>query len=143
MLFYKWYGKNVSDTVPAFTKEFKYIKTIGVSVFNKKKSTSLHFGPLRLTLRVLYNLTPIRSDNVYIEVDGEKHFWHDDPLFIFDDTMQHRSINEEECERYCVFVDILRPSAFTGFQNTFMRITQILFINFNNIFYKNWTLLGR
>ncbi|KLN59261.1 aspartyl beta-hydroxylase [Kiloniella spongiae] len=141
MLFYKWYGKNTNDAVPAFNKEFTYIKTIGVSVFNKKKSTSLHFGPLRLTLRVLYNLTPIKSDNIYIEVDGKKHYWHDDPLFIFDDTIQHQSINEEDHERYCVFVDVLRPSAFTGLQNIFMQIMQTVFINFNGIFYKNWTFL--
>ncbi|WP_020591953.1 aspartyl/asparaginyl beta-hydroxylase domain-containing protein [Kiloniella laminariae] len=141
MLFYKWYGKNTNDAVPAFNAEYKYIKTIGVSVFNKKKSTSLHFGPLRLTLRVLYNLTPIKSDNIFIEVDGKKHFWHDDPLFIFDDTLQHQSINEEDHERYCVFVDVLRPSQFTGLQNLLMKLMQQVFIKFNGIFYKNWTFL--
>ncbi|MEH6630476.1 MAG: aspartyl/asparaginyl beta-hydroxylase domain-containing protein [Halopseudomonas aestusnigri] len=141
MLFYKWYGKNTNTAVPAFNKEFKYIKTIGVSVFNKKKSTSLHFGPLRLTLRVLYNLTPIKSDNIFIEVDGKKHFWHDDPLFIFDDTLQHQSINEEDHERYCVFVDVLRPSYFTGFQNIFMKVMQVVFLKINGIFYKNWAVL--
>ncbi len=141
MLFYKWYDKNTNDSVPAFNRDMTYVKTIGVSVFNKKESTSLHFGPLRLTLRVLYNLTPRQSDNVFIEVDGIKHYWHDDPLFIFDDTIQHRSINEEDHERYCVFVDVLRPSRFPGFQNVMMKVIQMIFINFNGIFYKRWTFL--
>ncbi|MCR9137206.1 MAG: aspartyl/asparaginyl beta-hydroxylase domain-containing protein [Alphaproteobacteria bacterium] len=141
MLFYKWYDKNTNDSIAAFNKEMTYIKTIGVSVFNKKESTSLHFGPLRLTLRVLYNLTPLKSDNVFIEVDGQKHYWHDDPLFIFDDTLLHRSINGEDNERYCVFVDVLRPSSFTRLQNVIMKIVQVAFNNFSGIFYGRWTFL--
>ena len=39
-----------------------------VSVFNARERTSSHFGPLRLTLRVLYNLEPVRSPDAYIEV---------------------------------------------------------------------------
>ncbi|MDQ2733270.1 MAG: beta-hydroxylase, partial [Armatimonadota bacterium] len=56
MIFFKWYGSNVPGRIhiPAFHEKYKYIKTIGVSVFNKKESTSRHFGPLRATLRVLY-----------------------------------------------------------------------------------------
>ena len=58
MIFFKWYGKNVpaSIDVPEFHRDFKYVRTIGVSVFNKKQSTGKHFGPLRITLRVLYNI---------------------------------------------------------------------------------------
>lgn len=141
MLFYKWYDKNTNDSIPAFNRDLTYVKTIGVSVFNEKQSTSLHFGPLRLTVRVLYNLTAFESDDVYIEVDGKKHFWHDDPLFIFDDTLLHRSMNEEDRERYCVFVDVLRPSAYPGLQNALMKVVQVTFINYNGIFYKNWSML--
>lgn len=141
MLFYKWYDKNTNESVPVFNSNFTYVKTVGVSVFNQKERTSLHFGPLRLTVRVLYNLTAFESDKVFIEVDGKKHFWHDDPLFIFDDTIQHRSVNQEERERYCVFVDVLRPSAYPGLQNAIMKIVQVIFVNYNAIFYKNWSLL--
>lgn len=141
MLFYKWYGKNIDTSVQEFNKDFKYIKTIGVSVFNKRQSTSLHFGPLRLTLRILYNLTPLKSDKIFIEVDGVKHYWHDDPLFIFDDTIQHRSINEEDWERYCVFADILRPSPLYSLENAFMGAMQFILQKFNGVFYRNWTFL--
>jgi aspartyl/asparaginyl beta-hydroxylase (cupin superfamily) len=141
MLFYKWYGKNVDGAVPEFNADYRYVKTIGVSVFNSKEKTSLHFGPLRLTIRLLYNLSPKETENIFIEVNGEKHFWHDDPLFIFDDTIQHRSVNEEEGERFCVFVDVLRPSPLTGFQNVCVHVANALLSGVNHVFYKNWAML--
>jgi aspartyl/asparaginyl beta-hydroxylase (cupin superfamily) len=83
MVFYRWYDEQGDQSIPEFNRDFKYIKTIGVSLFNGQEKTSLHFGPLRLTIRLLYNMTTRQSDEVFIEVNGEKHFWHDDPLFIF------------------------------------------------------------
>ena len=58
MVFFRWYGVNVKTfpDVPAFHHPWKYIQTIGVSVFNKKVSTSKHFGFMRASLRILYNL---------------------------------------------------------------------------------------
>ena len=46
MIFFRWYGVNVQTflDVPALHQPWKYIQTIGVSVFNKKVSTSKHFG---------------------------------------------------------------------------------------------------
>ncbi len=114
MLFFKWYGKNIdtSLSIPEFHKEYKYINTIGVSIFNRNQSTSIHYGPLRITIRVLYNiLTNGKDDNIYIEAAGQRHYWHDDPLFIFDDTLVHKSVNESDNLRYCMFIDILRPSS--------------------------------
>ena len=69
---------------------------IGVSIFNKKASTGLHFGPLRLTLRVLYNINTIDDPNVYVTVGDVTHRWRDGKLFIFDDTLQHQSVNESD-----------------------------------------------
>src|ERR1700743_1097331 len=65
MFFFKWYGATV-DTVAAvhaFHQDYKYIKTIGVSVFSKKESPSRHFGPLRATFRVLYNVNDMDDDS--------------------------------------------------------------------------------
>ena len=142
MLFYKWYGGNLDDSVPEFNKEYRYVKTIGVSVFNSKESTSVHFGPIRLTVRVLYNLTPRRTENIYIEVNGQTHYWHDDPLYIFDDTIQHRSVNDEDGERACVFVDVLRPSPAPGLQAVLVKGLHAVLSGVNRIFYKNWAMLG-
>ena len=80
-------------------------------MFKTHERTSWHFGPLRLTLRVLYNLEPVNSPDVFIEVDDRVHRWMDDPLFIFDDTAFHCSINGVDQARYCLFMDIVRPSS--------------------------------
>jgi len=143
MVFYRWYDERGDQSIPEFNRDFKYIKTIGVSLFNGQEKTSLHFGPLRLTIRVLYNMTVRQSDDVFIEVNGDKHFWHDDPLFIFDDTIQHRSVNGEDGLRACVFVDVLRPSAFTGLQNVCVKIFNVLLSGINRVFYKNWDMLNK
>jgi len=45
MYVYQWYGKHKIDNVAEFNKDFKYIKTIAVSVFRGRESTSWHFGP--------------------------------------------------------------------------------------------------
>jgi Aspartyl/Asparaginyl beta-hydroxylase len=114
MIFFKWYGKNIetSVNVPEFHRDYRYVRSIGVSIFNKKQSTGKHFGPLRVTLRVLYNINDINSEKAYIKVGNHIHYWRDHKLFIFDDTLQHQSCNESDDLRFCMFVDILRPSLF-------------------------------
>ncbi len=143
MLFYKWYGRDADTSVPEFVCDHVYVKTIGVSVFNSRAKTSTHFGPLRLTVRLLYNLTPRTSERIFIEVNDEKHYWHDDPLFIFDDTIQHRSVNDADGERFCVFLDVLRPSRFTRFHNGCMRPFGRLLFGVNRVFYKRWDMLAQ
>ena len=143
MLTFKWY--NVSqDTelkIPEFEQEFRYIKTIAVSVFNMREVTSRHFGPMRWTFRVLYNLDPIDSRNVFIEVDHRVHYWKDNPLFIFDDTMFHQSINNEDHPRYCLFMDIIRPNYAQAVFNVAVHVTSIIAGSFKRMFYKNWSFI--
>jgi hypothetical protein len=143
MIFFKWYGGNIPVTVdvPEFHQEYKYIRTIGVSIFNKKASTGLHFGPLRVTYRVLYNINPIDNPDVYIEVRGTKYRWKDDQLFIFDDTLEHQSVNQSDNVRYCLFVDILRPSGMPAVMSGVLSGIGLLLAPFKAMFYKNWTFL--
>ncbi|MEP3428664.1 MAG: aspartyl/asparaginyl beta-hydroxylase domain-containing protein [Roseibium sp.] len=143
MVFYRWYDQGADTSIPEFNRNYKYIKTIGVSLFKGQEKTSLHFGPLRLTIRLLYNLTPRQSDEIFIEVNGDKHYWHDDPLFIFDDTIQHRSVNGEDGLRACAFVDVLRPSNFARLQNACVKICNVLMSGRNRVFYKNWDMLSK
>lgn len=142
MYVYRWFGKRYNADVPEFDRDFRYIQTIAVSVFEGQEATSYHFGPLRMTLRLLYNLTPVRSDRVFIECGGTKHFWHDDPLFIFDDTLMHRSVNEEAGRRYCVFVDVLRPTPVPGLLSALLRVASAAARRSRALFYKKWTMLG-
>jgi beta-hydroxylase len=143
MIFFKWYGKNVQTSidVPEFHREYKYIRTIGVSVFTKKQSTGKHFGPLRITLRVLYNINQIDSDKVYIKVGTHTNYWRDNKLFIFDDTLQHQSCNQSDAVRYCMFVDILRPSLMPGVMSAILSGVRVLMARVNYAFYKHWVFI--
>lgn len=143
MIFFKWYGKNLptSIDVPEFHEKYKYVRTIGVSVFNKKQSTSEHFGPLRITLRVLYNINDMQDDSAYIHVGSRTNYWRQNKLFIFDDTLLHDSRNDSDKVRYCMFVDILRPSLLPGVMNAILSVTQVFLIRINHVFYDKWKMI--
>jgi beta-hydroxylase len=141
MYVYEWYGKRKEHAVDALKRDYKYVKTIAVSVFSGQESTSFHYGPLRMTLRVLYNLTPVDTDKVYIQCGWEKHFWRDDPLYIFDDTLIHRSVNDYDARRFVVFMDITRPTAYPELLNRLIAGVSVLVERANAMFYKNWKML--
>jgi beta-hydroxylase len=141
MYVYTWYGKENPHDIAEFKRPLRFIKTIAVSIFSGKEATTFHYGPLRLTLRVLYNLTPVRHDGIYIECQNRKHFWHDEPLYIFDDTLMHRSVNEYDARRYCVFIDMMRPTPFPGLLSGLISIVAVAVERFNALFYKHWKML--
>lgn len=143
MVFFKWYGKNLETTldVPAFHQRFRHVRTIGVSVFNKQEETSEHFGPLRVTIRMLYNLNPIDDAGAYIEAKEKVHRWRDNPLFIFDDTLLHKSTNATDSYRYCLFVDLLRPSVLPPLMDAILYAVRVFSMRFNFVFYKNWRFI--
>jgi len=143
MLTFKWYNapQTIDLRIPAFERDYRFIKTIAVSVFNTRERTSWHFGPLRLTFRVLYNLDPVDSRDVFIEVDDQVHYWVDDPLFIFDDTVFHRSINDVDHVRYCLFMDIVRPNYSHKLFDMAVHVASAISGSFKRIFYKNWSFV--
>lgn len=143
MLFIKWYDKVIEQSIVDFDYDCKYIKTVAVSAFNRGNKTKLHFGPLRLSLRVLYNLNPVKDDQIYIHADSVKHYWHDDPLFIFDDTVMHESLNNSDSQiRYCLFMDIVRPSDHYEAFNFVISKTSVLLNGIKEVFYKNWKTIS-
>jgi beta-hydroxylase len=143
MLTFKWFNapQSVDLRVAGFERDYRYIKTIAVSVFNTRQRTSWHFGPLRLTFRVLYNLEPIDSRDVFIEVDDRTHYWKDDPLFIFDDTVFHRSVNDVDNVRYCLFMDIVRPNHANAAFELALRAASAVTSSFKRLFYRNWSFI--
>jgi beta-hydroxylase len=145
MIFFRWYGVNVETVldVPAFHQPWKYIQTIGVSVFNKKVSTSRHFGYLRASLRILYNLNDMTDRSAYIEVGDQVSYWCENKLFIFDDTLLHYSANETDQTRYCLFVDMVRPTPFPGFMRAVISAVRLLTQSFKFVYYNNWKILER
>ena len=90
---------------------------------------------------MLYNLSPVRSDAIFIECGNRRHYWHDDPLFIFDDTLIHRSVNEYDARRYCVFMDIIRPTPFPRLLSALVAGVAVAAEKINSIFYKHWKML--
>lgn len=142
MFFYKWYGKNVSSAIgfPALHAEHRYVTTIGVSAFAPQSATSTHFGPLRATLRVLYSINQMTDPGAYIEVGGVTNRWCEERLFIFDDTLQHRSCNETDSMRYCLFVDVTRPSVVPQVMKLIVRSIGALLLPLRGAFYRNWKL---
>jgi aspartyl/asparaginyl beta-hydroxylase (cupin superfamily) len=143
MIFFKWYGKNIDNTleIPEFHAPFNYIRTIGVSVFNKKQSTGKHYGPLRVTLRVLYNINDMPDKSAFIKVGNHINYWQDNKLFIFDDTLQHQSCNNSDGVRYCMFLDILRPTPWPRITRAILSCIRFVIAPFNSIFYGHWTFL--
>ena len=142
MFVYRWFDRQYNKEIAEFNKPFKYVQTIAVSVFEGNESTSFHFGPLRLSLRILYNLTPVESAEIFIECGRTKHYWHKNPLFIFDDTLMHRSANENEARRYCVFMDVIRPSPVTAVLSVLLVAISAVAQCIKGAFYKNWKMLG-
>ncbi len=144
MFFFKWYGVDIAQSadIPAFHQDYEYIVTIGVSVFNKRQSVSRHFGPLRATYRVLYNINDMPDNSAYIVVGKTRHFWKQDKLFIFDDTLFHQSINESDALRYCLFVDILRPTMLVGvFRGLVRTVGALTAHGANALFFRQWKVL--
>jgi len=143
MIFWRSYGVKIDApvNVPAYDEHWKYIKTIGLSVFNKKTTTSWHFGWLRPTMRLLYNINDITDRSAYITVGDKTHYWCDEKLFIFDDTLQHLSANETDKMRYCMFVDILRPSPFPWIMSAVVVVEGWLNNTFKLIALSGWTLV--
>lgn len=145
MIFFRWYGVNV-DTfldIPEFHQPWKYIQTIGVSVFNKRVSTSKHFGFVRASLRVLYNLNDMKDNSAYIVVGDTTSYWRENKLFIFDDTLLHQSFNETDQTRYCMFVDIVRPTPFPRLMSSVVTGVRLLSQSFKFIYYKHWKVIDR
>jgi beta-hydroxylase len=145
MFFFRWYGADISSVidVPAFREPWSYVQTIGVSVFNKRVSTSRHFGPLRSTLRVLYNLNDFHERSAYITVGDRTNYWCENKLFIFDDTLLHESHNQTDTPRYCLFVDIIRPASLTFLLVSTVRLVCVGFQSLNFLFYRHWKVIDR
>lgn len=145
MIFFRWYGldRQTFLNVPVFHQPWKYIQTIGVSVFNKKVSTSKHFGFLRASLRILYNLNDMNDDSAYIVVGDKTNYWRQNKLFIFDDTLLHQSVNETDQTRYCLFVDMIRPTPFPAVMRGVVSGIRLLTQSFKFIYYRNWKLIER
>ena len=96
---------------------------------------------MRATLRVLYNLNEMVDDSAYIVVGDTTNRWRDNKLFIFDDTLLHESINQTDQTRYCLFVDMIRPTYFPAVMRATAYVIRLLTENFKFVYYQNWKVI--
>ncbi|HEX7759778.1 MAG TPA: aspartyl/asparaginyl beta-hydroxylase domain-containing protein [Caulobacteraceae bacterium] len=143
MLTFQWFGRAAPTAIriPAFERRYRYVKTIAVSTFSPRARTSWHFGPHRLTFRVLRNLDPIASREAYVAVDDQVHRWADDPLMVFDDTMIHQSVNNLDAARYCLFMDVIRPNNAQPLFDAAVAVLGLMAGPFKALFYRNWAFI--
>lgn len=142
MYLYRWFGHLYNRNINDLNQPFQHVRTIAVSVFDGQERTNFHFGPMRMTIRVLYNLTPVTDKDVFIETGTTRHYWSEDPLFMFDDTLMHRSINDDDGRRFCVFLDVMRPSPFPWLLSAMMVPVSMVAGAFKSIYYRRWKMLG-
>lgn len=138
----KWYDVNMNDLVEDFHQQFSFIKTIGVSTFAAGASTDWHFGPLRLTYRILYNLEHCDSEACYIKSMNRTHYWKDEPWFSFDDTLMHKSVNGSNVNRYCAYIDIIRPTPWMSLYNLMINAIRRSFQEASPAFYRKWKIIS-
>jgi aspartyl/asparaginyl beta-hydroxylase (cupin superfamily) len=98
---------------------------------------------MRASLRVLYNLNDMKDDSAYIVVGDKTSYWRENKLFIFDDTLLHESVNQTDQTRYCLFVDMVRPTRFPGIMRGVISGIRWLTQSFKFIYYQNWKLIER
>lgn len=142
MYLYRWFGHLYNRSIEDLNRPFRHVRTIAVSVFNGRERTNYHFGPMRMTIRVLYNLTPVADKDVFIETGNTRHYWVKEPLFMFDDTLMHRSINDDDGRRFCVFLDVMRPSPFPRLLSAMIVPVSLVAGAFKSIYYRRWKMLG-
>lgn len=70
---------------------------------------NIHRDPFGGSLRYHLGLATPNDERCFIEVNGERHAWHDGEGFVFDETFLHWAINGTERNRLILFCDLERP----------------------------------
>ena len=141
MYVYQWYGKHKIDNVAEFNKDFKYIKTIAVSVFSGRESTSRHFGPLRLSLRILYNLIPVKSEVFVDAATPRTTGTRIRCSFSTTRCCTARSTNMTGAAIACSWTSSARRRS-PGLISALLAIVSVSVERINSMFYKNWKMIG-
>jgi beta-hydroxylase len=87
---------------------------------------------------VLYCLNDIDDPGAYIRATDKLHYWRVNKLFIFDDTLQHKSCNDTDYIRYCLFIDILRPSLVPQLMRGLVAVLGAILLPVLSQFYRTW-----
>jgi beta-hydroxylase len=62
-------------------------------------------------------------------------------VFIDDDTLFHRSVNDADRARHCLFMDIARPNRLQPVFEAGIAGAALIASSFKSIFYRNWSFI--
>ena len=145
MIFFRWYGVNMK-TIPGCSSVSSAVEVHPDDWGFSLQQEGFHLQAFWIhagIVAVLYNLNDMNDHSAYIEVGDKTSYWRENKLFIFDDTLLHYSANETNQTRYCLFVDMVRPTPFPGFMRLVISGVRLMTQSFKFVYYKNWKILER
>jgi beta-hydroxylase len=127
----KWYGDNLPSArsmCPQTVELLARIPTVKAAMFASLPPGARlvrHRDPYAGSLRYHLGLVTPNSPDCYIEVDGQRRYWRDGEVMMFDETFIHHAENTTDQQRVILFCDVERPlylAPMRWFNRVFARI---------------------
>jgi len=136
---FKWYDnaniytQQICPVITSIVNRYDNIAAAFISILEPFSYLKPHKGSSKAVVRYLFPINiPNDKENCYMIINGEKHIWTENIPIIFDDTVEHSSINNTDEYRAVLFLDIIR-----SFNNTDMNDMNNYFIQLSQYFEHN------
>ena len=136
---FKWYDntniytQQICPVITSIVNRYDNIAAAFISILEPFSYLKPHNGSSKAVIRYLFPINiPNDKENCYMIINGEKHIWTENIPIIFDDTVEHSSINNTDEYRAVLFLDIIR-----SFNNTDMNDMNNYFIQLSQYFEHN------
>jgi beta-hydroxylase len=110
-----WYGETLPSAQQACPRTLALLQSIPsvkaamFAVLPPGATLQRHRDPYAGSLRYHLGLRTANAPECFIEVDGERRFWRDGEVLMFDETFIHYARNETAVQRIILFCDVERP----------------------------------
>lgn len=110
-----WYGEMLPSALKACPRTMELLRSIPsiraamFAVLPPGATLQRHRDPYGGSLRYHLGLRTANVPECFLEVDGERRFWRDGEVLMFDETFIHYARNETQVNRIILFCDIARP----------------------------------
>lgn len=135
----KWYDtinvytKNVCPVLFDIINKYSDIKAAFISILEPMSKLETHCGQSAAVIRYLFPVNmPQITDNCYLVVNGQRINWEKNKPIIFDDTVEHSSVNNTNEYRAVIALDVIRK-----FDNDDLNTMNNLFIYLSKYFKYN------